>query len=408
MAAGAGFVGVLLAAVFAFQGWVSEVFQDADDGTAGRPAAVATASTDLPSLDTSERPTRASARRIMVRLDRGMVVRAEADKQAQGLHVLPDAALLEVHSRQGSWFQVQLPSGLAADRGWLYLVDGDSRLLRLESVWQVPRPSRSISGERSALARQHMRIGPQQGRCGSYPLLTDVQDAVLLAACDRQAASLDAAYERRYGVRPVAEGGETILLFRELETFRAFLRAEGSSTGAYAGHASALGGYLVMYVGEQSRQQVIETLVHELSHLVSWRALGGPLPRWLSEGLADGLGDTATISGIEPLQGVHGAEAEARRLLETLDAAELPSSEALVSLGAEDFDAKPTDRHYEHSALWVRFLLLDPQLAPRFHGFLQELATGTAYDSKRLRMHLALDWHELDRRFMAWLRSSRR
>ena len=87
---------------------------------------------------------------------------------------------------------------------------------------------------------------------------------------------------------------------------------------------------MVLYLGEQDLDDFAVTLVHELTHLVSWRAVGGPLPRWLSEGLADGLGESATSQGIEPLNGIVGLEAEVQRLAS--GGGSLPSSLELASL----------------------------------------------------------------------------
>lgn len=337
-----------------------------------------------------------------MRVDAGMVVRQGPDDSSSSVHIIASSALLEVQEQQQSWYRLRLPPETSVTTGWLRLEDGTARQLRVTSVWQVPRPSRPVSEERLALARQHLSPGWQERHCGSYPLLTDVVDGALLAACDRLASSLDGAYQQRYGVSPLGRGGEAIILFRRLESFRDFVRAEGSSTVGYAGHASASRGYLVMYAGSQDPEDIAATLVHELSHLVSWRALGGPLPRWLSEGLADGLGDTATMQGIRRLEGVVGAEAEAQRLRQAVRSWGLPSSEELARLEVDAFDAAPQDRHYEHSALLVRFLLLDDSLAPSFRLFLNDLAAGSPYQADRLQQRLGITWQQLDRRFAAW------
>jgi len=53
----------------------------------------------------------------------------------------------------------------------------------------------------------------------------------------------------------------------------------------------------------------------------------------------------------------------------------------------------------------VRYLLLDPELAPRFKGYLQAIARGERYDPERLRTALGLSWNDLERGFSGWLRS---
>ncbi len=372
------------------------------------PAAEGVVSSPL-GTPASEEPSQVSPPpgRRMLRLDEGAVLRRQPRDDADSVHVTRTAGLFEIQAQQGPWYRLRLPAAVEATDGWVRLVDGQGRELLLRSVWQVPRPSRPIEQRRLDLAKQHMLGGGRSGRCGPYPLLTDVEPGPLLQACDHLANALDDVYDRRFGVQPLGQGGETILLFRQLDAFRRFVQAEGSTAVGYAGHASASRGYLAMYSGSQDVEDAVVTLAHELTHLVSWRALGGPLPRWLSEGLADGIGDSTTLSGIGPLRGISGLEVEAQRLRQVSGGRGLPKIEELVRLSPEDFDAGSDARHYEHSALWVRFLLLDAQLAPRFRAFLADLAAGQPYDADHLQRRLAVAWPELDRRFAGWLAASR-
>lgn len=395
--------------VLAFAVWrwldrneLNETASEVDRGA----AASTSASPSTTGLDTSKAATAPPTHRRMLRLDRGMVLRRQPKKDAPTVFLLPEAALLRVIDQQDAWYRVDATSLGADGPSWLYLEDGPSRELRVQSVWQTPRPSRALSASRRALALEHLGSDWTAGRCGPYPLLTDVNQAAALQACHRLAESLDAVYRQRFGVTPVGTAGETLILFRQLEAFRDFVRAEGLSSVGYAGHANASGGYLALYLGEQDLDDFAVTLVHELTHLVSWRALGGPLPRWLSEGLADGIGESATAQGISQPRGMDGLEAEAQRLRSASGG--FPSSLELASLDAQGFDARPQDRHYEHSSLLVRFLMLDDELAPRFRSYLGDLAAGQGVagqgdDPESLRHRLDISWDELDQRFSRWL-----
>lgn len=251
-------------------------------------------------------------------------------------------------------------------------------------------------------ARERMGSAAREQRCGAYALLTDIADARLLAACGRLAEPLDALFAARYGVRPLGAPGETIVLFAKLETFRAFTREQGLPAG-YAGFAVGARGVAVFYASDQPLTTFLSTLTHELSHLVSRRALGSDLPPWLSEGLADGIGDTAAEEGFRPLGVRAGGDVMAGRLREAYASRRAGGLERLARLGSGEFDRAAVAFDYEQSALLVRFLLADSELAPRFRSFLATLAAGERYRPEGFIAALGLGWAELDRRFEGWL-----
>ena len=245
----------------------------------------------------------------------------------------------------------------------------------------------------------------RQERCGPYPLFTDVHDARLIEACGRLASQLDSLYEERYGVRPVGEPAEAIVLFSEIGAYREFAREGGVPLG-YAGYAVAARGLAVFYAGGQPIESFVTTVAHELTHLVHRRALGVNLPPWLSEGLADGLGDTATAGGFKALRGVVGSEAQAWRLEQAVISGQAGKLRRLVALRRGEFDSEPVAFDYEQSALLVRFLLADPELARGFRSFLRDLAQNGAATPEALSAALGVSWEELDRRFVTWLRQA--
>ncbi len=253
-----------------------------------------------------------------------------------------------------------------------------------------------------AAARELLDGGGRLERCGPYPLYTDVTEDRLIAACGLLAERLDEVYAARYDIRPRGEPASAIVLFARAESYRACARAGGVPLG-YAGYALAARGLAIFHAADQTAGSFATTLAHELTHLVNRRALGVNLPPWLAEGLADGIGDTATPRGFEPVDGIKGLEALADRLRQAQVSGKAGGLRRLVALKRGEFDHGVVSHDYEQSALLVRFLLDEPELAAGFRRFLNDFAGGEIYDQERLAADLGADWEELDRRFERWL-----
>ncbi len=257
--------------------------------------------------------------------------------------------------------------------------------------------------EKKALAKGIMGSNSRIANCGPYELLSDVEDRDLLHSCDRLASALEATFIARFGVEPIGSHHEVILFFEEAVDFRTFVRQSGEGRIGYAAHASSSGGYLALYAGQQNRQRLLRTLAHELTHLVTYRAFGPDLPSWLSEGLADAIGDTASEDAIRQLEGLQGCEDEALRLHRAYrDSAAEPLGR-LLTMGDPEFDSGVVSYDYEQSALLVRFLLSDASLSLGFKSFLGQLALGRAYIPDVLLDRLGLTFDELEKRFEGWL-----
>ncbi len=248
-----------------------------------------------------------------------------------------------------------------------------------------------------------MAGGGREERCGTYRLFTDVTDRPLLQACDQLAGQLDAVYTSRYGLEPFGTPEEGIFLFATLEGYRAFAAQDQRMGVGYAGFTSGVRGFTALYAGDQKPVEVLSTLTHELTHLVSRRALGPNLAPWLSEGLADGIGDTATREGFQPLRAFRGAEPQAKRLVEAYRSARAQGLRRLTTLKRGDFDRAIVSFDYEQSALLLRFLLQSQELAPRFRTLLDQMAGEGLRETPDLAASLGLGWSELEARFEAWL-----
>ena len=257
-----------------------------------------------------------------------------------------------------------------------------------------------------AEARQALGSIGRRESCGPYPLWTDVTEPRLIAACGRLASELDELYAERYGIRPRGAPASSIVLFSKIASYRTFASESGVPLG-YAGYALGARGLAIFYyASDQPFEAFLKTLAHELTHLLNRRALGVNLPPWLSEGLADGIGDTATSDGFRPLVGVRGSEAQASRLREAYASRRAGGVARLVALSRDEFDDGAVSFDYEQSALLVRFVLSQPDLASGFQIFLSDFAAGAIYSSERLAGALDVSLGELDRRFSAWVESS--
>ena len=248
-----------------------------------------------------------------------------------------------------------------------------------------------------------MRSAGSLHRCGPYSLWTDVTDQQILALCERIGERLDGRYRARFSVAPVGQPRETIFLFAQGEGFRQFMAQEGSVRVGYAGVARGTKGFVALHADGLAVETVAATMAHELTHLVNRRALGSDLPRWLAEGLADAIGDSADGQGIGELSGLLGVEEEARRLAWGYGEGKVGSVARLVELQRGEFDRGVVSFDYEQSALLVRYLLLDAQLGKRFRGYLRQLAGRQRYSSAALEAALAVRWSGLDLRLRQWV-----
>ncbi|MCP4205327.1 MAG: hypothetical protein GY769_25735 [bacterium] len=144
-------------------------------------------------------------------------------------------------------------------------------------------------------------------------------------------------------------------------------------------------------------------LGHELTHLVHRRVFGPNLDPWLSEGLADALGDTATPSGFDGLAGIAGIEPLADRLRRAIEAERTESLAAMIAKSRGEFDRGAVSYDYESSALLTRYLLLEPTMAQRFRDLLRKLAAAKSCSADCVFESLEVTPEQLDREFQEWL-----
>jgi hypothetical protein len=268
------------------------------------------------------------------------------------------------------------------------------------------------AGDPQSLARLDRFLAPpiHARSCGAYDLRSDLDGAALASAaatCSTIAGALEVEIGSRFGLRPAHPPRGTIVLFASRRRFRESVAAAGDLPQGYAGWSEARLGVVALPAGDLEADELARTLAHELAHLAERRLFGFPRPRWLSEGLADALSDSASARGFAPLAGFDGAEAArtrwvARVASSTAGHGDTGPLERLVGLEWDQFDAGAPSLDYELAALFVRFLLLDPELAPRFRAWLHA-QTVQQRSTESLPSALATGWPSLERRFASWI-----
>lgn len=244
----------------------------------------------------------------------------------------------------------------------------------------------------------------RHGLCGPYRLLSDLSPARLdgvARLCGKLAATFEEELAARFAVVPAHPPRGTIVLFASRRRYRESVASGSDLPQGYAAWSDARVGIVALAAGDVPDDELARTLAHELTHLAQRRLFGFPRSRWLSEGLADAMGDSATPTGLGRLEGFVGVEAQRRRWL-AAGRGRAGAIARLVAAEAEPFDGSSASLDYELSALLVRFLLLDPELGPRFRAWLGE-QTLQRPTLPAFLPALGIDAPTLERRFDAWV-----
>jgi len=368
---------------------------------------------------TTERLLRAGLGEVVL-LVPGAELRSAPREDGEVLERVERLARLGVLEHDGRWVRVRRPAGGSA---WVdpNLEPGSPPPLGMAPVAPLPLPGHPPPPERLAEARRLMGASAREGRLGPYLLLSDVSDEVLELHLDRLASSAAETYASRYGLEPVGDAAEAVVLFRRESAYRQFQASLPLLAGVAAqGHASL--GVASLFQGPRSRLEVGLTLLHELGHLLNRRSLGPALPPWLDEGLAEDFSHWAVAGGgFDPYtrfrreveRAVHEHEVQMVGPLAALqmvsdDAARglLGSPHQLLELDWASFaTGEQAALRYAHAALWIGFL--DHGAGGRYRSgwraYLDGVRRGEAAEPEALRGHLEASWEELAGQFATWV-----
>jgi hypothetical protein len=197
---------------------------------------------------------------------------------------------LPIRSRCGNWVEV-VYDGL---RG--YFLPGDAYVPPLDiGVTASVGVTANSYEERLGDANTSMKGLAREAPLGPWTAVTDAP-AMDLEPLARVAAHLAEGFTERYGLKVDAPGEQAVVLFTNLRDYRSFLAITGYP-GATLTRVAAVdvsprshveGGIVASSLRDGPKLARIH-LVHELTHLLQRRAFPGPLPRWLSEGMAEDL-----------------------------------------------------------------------------------------------------------------------
>ena len=349
-------------------------------------------------------------------------IRDRPDAGARVLHTVRAHANVGVLERRGAWCRIRYRAPAGRLKGWVRVDEPEPAepWLGRDPAPVLPLAASPPNRERLMAARALLADGGRRGRCGPYDLWTDVENPPHLSACNSLATALEPVYEERYGLQPVGEPAEAILLFRRAEDYALFHAQEGMEIGS-AGHALPARGYVALYVAGRGRAEFAATLVHELTHLLNRRAIGPALPPWLDEGIADDLADSPIGSDGRLRPGRLGGELE--HLVDRLvlrggqtsglvlqgayERQEARPLEELLDLDRDQFQDPAHSRlHYAQSSALVRYLLSGrkPGLTVGFRAFLAAVAAGGPATRDALLDHLGTGWPELEGGMLVWVK----
>jgi hypothetical protein len=254
----------------------------------------------------------------------------------------------------------------------------------------LPLPGRPADPEKLQEARALFAAGEHEGRLGPYALYTDVRHEPTLRRLAAVAEQAEALYRERYGLEPVGETLESVLLYRREQDYRALQagweRIRGLDSMGHTGY-----GLVALFVGELETTIVEQALLHEIGHLLNRRSLGPALPPWLEEGLADDLSyhrlddhlrleapQLAELrSETEEQVTFYGALAGLDLLVGKLRQGSLPSLASLTTTEWQSFVADGrASASYAESLFFVRYLL-DDAVSGRAEAF-REFLTGVS------------------------------
>ncbi len=348
----------------------------------------------------------------------GMELKAEPSAGAATVYTFDSLAKTGKIERRGDWYQVDYHGRT----GWLLLEGYDENAeVPYGEDPEPPRPvpARPPDEESLAAARRYLRGKERAVPLGPYTLYTDCRDDELISRLDTVAGRLEALYAERYGLRPIGEAAEAVVLLQSDIAYRLVQqRTERLAGLRAAGHNSE--GVAVLYAGGRSRSDVAGTVIHELAHFLNRRAIGPQLPPWLDEGIADDLAlsrvdpdgriESGELSGGRRRQGdqwrIVGGLGSLLRLRDAARAGEMPAVLDLMSADWESFVRTPKIQlHYAAAAFWIRFLLEGDggRHAAGWRAFLAAVAEGQPPAVETLEEHLAEDWSVLDARFRGWI-----
>ena len=339
-----------------------------------------------------------------------------------------DAATLEttrvlrdyrVVQRQGAWAQLVLGTVDGDDRlGWVDLAaerDMSDPPLGNDPVPPKPQPASPATKRQIALVMDHLEQPIDQSNAAGYTVLMGFRDLPLRAAVTTELRNLESRYRRRFRLSPIGKAVETVVIFDTEQRYRDFENTAPALAGlGSAGHSTR--GLIALFRGDRSQTDVVETLRHEVVHLLNRRAIGPALPPWLEEGLADELAVLAELQEEDPFAAhrfrlgkqtlYRGPLASLRLLLQAEASGQWVSLQRMLGMDWEQFvKGGRSSLLYAESSFFVHWLLETDENA--FHRYLNSISVGRPASAAELSRSFGRTVSQLDEEYRSWIRDWR-
>ena len=336
-----------------------------------------------------------------------------------------DAALVLTFDRYANLMEIEESAGWIRIRfkdrvGWLEPRPDEEPILGRGTEPLGPIASAPPDRERLKSAQARLGMALNITKLGPYTLYTDSRNQVLIERLRRLAPQLDDVFARRFGLRPIGEPAEAVVLFERFEDYRAFKNQTARLVGLNAaGHAGR--GMAAFFRGEQDLDDVTAVFVHEITHLISHRAVGPALPLWLGEGLAETLASSRFL----PWGGIDvdawggsrrrignrttfsGEWIARQKVKDAIRENRLPALDRMIGIDDDIFqNGAPTPGlHYTVAGTFFRYLLDGDGGRHRtaFQSFLQGVASGEPATTTVLLDRLKTPWAKLDSGYRSWM-----
>ncbi|MEM9406813.1 MAG: hypothetical protein AAGA81_12325 [Acidobacteriota bacterium] len=340
---------------------------------------------------------------------------AEPRSDAELIRVTESLGQFEALERQGRWVRLVLQRvDDEAVTAWLDTeAERDMSEPPLGNAPEPPRPRPASPATRAQIdaVMKHLEQPIEQLSVAGYSVLLGLRDPVLVGMLRAELPRLEAAYRSRYRLQPLGDAAETIVVFREEESYRGFQDTAPRIAGLQsAGHS--MRGLVALFKGDRPYGDVRDTLRHEITHLLNRRALGPALPPWLDEGLADEFALLSATQGDDPFSAYRftlgnetlyrGPLASLRILLQTRDGGRWLSLERLLGMDWDQFvRGGQGAMRYAQSSLFVHWLL--EAYPEEFHRYLNSVSLGRPAGAAELSRACGREIRELDEQFQRWL-----
>jgi hypothetical protein len=315
------------------------------------------------------------------------------------------------------WRSVVTEDGVS---GWLPprgpLANGDEPPLGRAIVPVTAAAGLDPDPELEQLAREQLE-NPREGLLGPWRLLTDTNDHALVAELDHLASTLEMAFAERYGVPLQDRARELVVLFSSQQAYRQFAALTPDLDDLNQnGHFGR--GIVALALAGRERDEVEATVVHELAHTLTRRAIGPALAPWLAEGIADDFALLDLDPERDRSQRRRIVERRGSELLErgwgvTLDLAEwyhlsgfradleaasgaTNALDTLLALDHRAFVRPPAAPRYALAAVLLATLLDDPSTAEPMRRYLRVIAAGHPLDRGKLEEALGLSLDQVE------------